>query len=151
MRITKEDKNFYVFEQIALKTIIGMSKSDDYLGIENSKNLMQRVSDSFGMTCPEFKTTRKDSTFCYYRCHAIYYNLLWGLNTPIVLHEMCHALHGFFKTGGENHGPEYTRVWIDVFSRMYDIDPGRFEELADRRNIKYTTRKTEIKTYTPKY
>ena len=156
MYISKKDQAFYTYEKIALATIVGMQDSDDYLGEDGCRELMQRISNAFNISCPKFKLARKDSGFCYYRKidNSIYYNPYWGLTTPTVLHEMTHAVDLYDREFSKNdiHGPIFVRKWIDIVSRMYDIDAKIFEELADKRNIEYKKRDIILEGgYKPKY
>jgi hypothetical protein len=152
--IKKEDAKFYIFERLALKVCCGLSYGDEYIGENGAKSLMEKISKSFSIKTPDLKYTRKDSSFCYYRTinHSIYYNPLWGYTNPVVLHEMCHAIHISKGIGGPSHGPEFTRIWIDVISRMYDFDPKIIEDLADSKDVKYTKRTTKTyEEFRPKY
>ena len=153
MYINKKDAAFYCFEKVALAKVLGIRCSDNYIGEDGAKDLMQKISVSYGMRCPEFVKARKDSGFCYYRYHAIHFNPLWGLTTAIVLHEMAHAIHRFSGTGGEIHGAEYTRVWMDIISRMYECDVAELEQIARDRGLPFTPRiKVQpVTQYVPKY
>ena len=151
--ITKKDAEFYCFEDVALATILGIKENDDYIGERGAKELMKKVSDAFGMPCPKFRFTRKNSRFCYYRSqdHSIHFNYYWGLTTSVVLHEMAHSCHHYFGTGGSIHGPEYVRVWIDIMSRHYDVPAEKFEALANSRGLQYTKHLPSVTTFKPKY
>ena len=155
MYISKKDAEFYTFEDVALKKVLGLSKKDLYINEAEIKDLMQRVSSSFNIDCPKFKYTRSDSRYCYYlpSSHAIYFNRLFGMTTVIVLHELCHAIHRFSRIGSHaSHGDGYARIWIDVMSRMFDVDKNEFEKIADELNIKYVRADTDcVKEYKPKY
>ena len=150
MRTTKKDATFYCFEKVALATIVDVDRRDDYLDEEGCKALMQRVSDSYQIVCPGFKYTRKDSRYCYYMryAHVICFNYYWGMTQTVVLHELAHALT---PNGVEIHGPEYLRVWIDIFSRHYDIPAYKFECLARDRGLTVLPSTQKCGGYKPKY
>jgi len=155
MNITKKDKLFYFYEEMALKEIVGIRYSDNYIGESGAKDLIKRISRAFNMSEPGFLYTRKDSGFCYYRAlnNSIYFNRMWGLTTPIVLHEMCHALLNHKNIPDNNHDKNFAREWIDIVSRMWEIEPEQFEKLADKLNVEYTPRivKNTVTAYKPKY
>lgn len=155
MRTTKHDATFYCFERVALAKVLHLAATDTYIGESGALDLMQRISKSFGMQCPAIKKTRKDSAYCYYKFyeHAIYFNYSWGLTALTTIHEMAHAVHHHLRTGGEVHGAEFTRVWIDLVSRMYEIDPLEFEKIAAERGLPFTLRtvRKPQTQYVPKY
>ena len=141
MYTNKKDARFYAFERVALATVLGADQGD-YLGVEQSMLMMDRISASYKMKAPTYKKARSDSGYCYYRpvTHSIHINELWGLTSRTILHEMAHAVHRHLRTGGESHGPEFIRVWMDMASRMYHVDVADLEALADGRGVPYTPR-----------
>ena len=155
MYTTKKDAEFYTFEDIALSKVLGLTKKDLYISENEIKDLMQKVSKSFGIVCPKFKYTRSDSGYCYYRplTNTIHFSKLFGMTTLITLHELCHSIHHSDKNyDNDIHGASYTRIWMDVMSRMFEVDVREFEKIADARNITYTKTVSDcVKGYIPKY
>lgn len=152
MTIGKADAAFYCFERVALATILDIKKNEDYIGEDGTKELMQKVSESYGFDSPKFKYTRKDSRFCYHRGGTLHFNYYWGLTVSTVLHELAHFLVYRLNLPGHRHGPEYTRIWIDIFSKYYDVPAEQFEDLADARGLKYAGRKIKpVSKFVPSY
>jgi hypothetical protein len=153
MQIKKSDKKFYIFERVALKVIAEISLSDDYIGESGARELMNKISRSYGMKVPDLKLTRKDSQYCYYRRldHSIYYNSNWGFTTCVVIHEMAHAIVAHKRIYEDTHGPEFVRTWIDLICRMFEYDSKLFENLADQKGISYKQKNVVHCEYKPKY
>ena len=137
MYISKADAAFYTYEEIALATIVNMRKSDDCLGENGTKDLINKISNVLKLKAPNFQYTRSDSKFCYHRAGTLHFNRNWGLTTALVLHGYCHYYLWYNKIEDNDHGPNYVKQWINMISRMYEIDSELFENLADSRNIKY--------------
>ena len=154
MYTKKYDAKFYAFEDDALRKVVNISKRDNYLNELEIKELIQRVSGSFKLQPPHLKYTRKDSRYCYYQHsnNTIYLNPLFGCTSIIVLHEMCHYISDMLNEfPHEVHGKEYCTIWIDVMSKMFDVDKSQFELIADNWKIVYTPSEKTVSTYKPKY
>jgi predicted SprT family Zn-dependent metalloprotease len=140
MYIKKKDRKFYIFEDAAILSLIGMSPRDNYLSESEIVSLVQRISRSYKMNAPEIKYTRIDSGTCYYRRldNTIYLNKRYGCTLLFILHEMCHAVcYKLYPDHTEAHGKEFVTVWIEIMARMFDVEAREFRNLAQQSKVDF--------------
>lgn len=135
MYTSKKDKKFYDFEDKIIAAFIG-SKLHDGLTLQESQEFTNRVCASYAVLPPRCVVGRSIKVATYNPLHHVIKLPIWAQRTCIVLHEVAHAIDR--KKNGlanESHGPQYVKVWIELFGRMYDLSQEMLTKEANRHGL----------------
>lgn len=133
-----QKQKFYRFETAMIKRFLP-SSLEDGLGLDESRQLVERICRSYGVSAPAVVKGRADAKKAYYQklTHKIVLPP-WAQRDWVVVHETAHAIvraKGFDDPG---HGESFVRVWMQLWSRMYDIPLSALEQQANLHGIGYT-------------
>lgn len=140
MRDTQKAK-FYKFEDYIIKRFL-QKELHDGLEFREIEGLVGRICHSYNVRPPKIKVGRQNSSKAYYKTidHSITLPP-WAQRTWTVVHETAHAItygKGYKDPG---HDGDFVGVWVELFSRMYDIPKETLEsevKLAGLRYVKFS-------------
>lgn len=133
----KKCKKFYDFEDRMRVFFLG-SKLCDGLSLAECQDLCTRICASYNVSPPTVHKAHGNQRPALY-CpldHQIKLPI-WAHNSHIVIHETAHAITEELYHESANHGPIFTWIWMELFSRMYDVRIEKIMSFADKHNIKY--------------
>lgn len=136
MRDAQRNK-FYNFESAMIKRFLPHALEDG-LGLEDSRRLVERICNSYGVATPAVIKGRADSKRAYYRAagHRIVLPP-WAQRDWVVVHETAHAITRAKGHIEPWHGACFVRVWMELWSRMYDIPVSYLEQQASLHGLSY--------------
>ena len=111
-------QKFYNFERMIIKRYLPTDLSD-VLSFEESKDLINRMAQSYNIITPKVKMGRGRTAYYRYGNNTITLPP-WAHRSNIVVHEFAHAVIG--DSDGNHHGAFFVRKWCEIFSRMYSIN-----------------------------
>lgn len=115
-----ECERFYKWEDAFVARVLP-PRLGDGLSLTECKRLVDKICKSYQIVCPRVVAASDDSSTAWYSRSTVSIHLPpWAQRTNVVIHEMAHAIcHLDGRSGSSPHGPEYVRVWAELFSRMY--------------------------------
>ena len=136
MRDTQRRK-FYDFERAMVKRYLP-SGLQDGLELRDSRTLVERICRSYNVNPPTVTQGRSDSMKAYYSLpdHKIVLPP-WAQRDYIVVHETAHAIVYSKNIEDPGHGKGFVRIWMDLWSRMYDIPLADLEYQAGLHGLSY--------------
>lgn len=127
---------FYAFEKEMLKRFLP-AKLEDGLSFEDSIALGERICKSYNVRVPQFKKGRSTKVAYYRRLEHSITLPPWAQRDNVVLHEVAHAITYAKSYDDPGHGKYFVKVWMELFSRMYDISLAELQRYAQQRQIDF--------------
>ncbi len=115
-----QKSRFYAYEKAMLKRFLP-AKLEDGLTFEESVALGERICKSYQVKTPKFKQGRSTKIAYYRRLEHSITLPPWAQRDNVVLHEVAHAVTYAKGYNDPGHGEHFVRIWIELFSRMYDV------------------------------
>ena len=130
-------QKFYDFEDAMIRQWLPAQLGDG-MDFEEACGLVGRICASYGIRTPQVKKGR--GSRAYYTCGKHTITLPpWSQRTNIVLHETAHAVAESKAPSTALHGPFFVRVWMEMFSRMYEVDIALLMHNARMRGVDFAT------------
>lgn len=136
MRDTQKQK-FYDFENEIIKRYLPENLAD-YLGMDESTSLVNRICAAYHVTPPKVKIGRS-MRIAYFKSLRNTITLPpWAQRSNVVLHEAVHAIVWAKNLPGPSHGAAFVGLWMEIFSRMYDLPLKELQNWATLREVDFS-------------
>lgn len=128
-------QKFYDFERAMIRQCLP-AQLEDGMQFEEARELVNRICASYEIRPPLVKKGR--GSRAYYTCGKHTITLPpWSQRVNVVLHETAHAVAESKTMLSAMHGPFFVRVWMEMFSRMYEADIKVLMLNAQRMGVDY--------------
>jgi hypothetical protein len=131
-----QKQKFYAFERAMIKRFLP-SNLEDGLSFEESIALGDRICKTYKIKTPMFKKGRSTKIAYYRRLQHTITLPPWAQRDNVVLHEVAHAVTFAKDYDDPGHGQYFVSIWMQMFSRMYDVSLEELRACATQHKIDF--------------
>ncbi len=119
-RLAKDSQVHSVYQME--KSIVGMCVNT-HMSLEDLQTVSDHACRKFKVQLAEIVLVNSPGQPFGWADHKIYLNIAWhGDNLSVLLHELAHWIHDCKDLRGEDHGPLFMRIYIDLLD-AYKLMP----------------------------